>query len=329
MSNKDKNSAALLDIEDLNVGFTTRGGVVSAVRDVSFKLYPGETLGIVGESGCGKSVTALSILRLIQVPPGRIEARRMNFMGADLTNVPEKQMRGIRGYKISMIFQDPMTSLNPVLTVGLQMRESMKLHLGLEKKALDRRCVELLDMVGISAPEMRIKAYPHQLSGGMRQRVMIAIGISCNPSILLADEPTTGLDVSIQDQILRLMKSLAEKLNMTLVLITHNFGAVAGTTKRIIVMYAGQIVETASTESIFYSPLHPYTKGLLASIPQLHGTEKQRLFSIKGILPNPLNIPVGCGFASRCEYADDTCIHTMPELTEHRPNHYAACWKVK
>jgi oligopeptide/dipeptide ABC transporter ATP-binding protein len=184
-------------------------------------------------------------------------------------------------------------------------------------------------MVGISAPEMRIKAYPHQLSGGMRQRVMIAIGISCNPSILFADEPTTGLDVTIQDQILRLMKSLAEKLNMTLVLITHNFGAVAGTTERIIVMYAGQIVETASTESIFHSPLHPYTKGLLASIPQLHGTEQQRLFSIKGILPNPLNIPVGCGFASRCEYADDTCVNVMPELTEHSSNHYAACWKVK
>jgi len=328
MKSEIDKSKPVLEVDGLNVKFKTRDGIVNAVRDVSFKLFVGEKLGVVGESGCGKSVTALSLLRLIQCPPGHIEANRISFNGMDLLHSSEREMRKVRGNHISMVFQDPMTSLNPVLTVGKQMSEVMELHLGLKGRDLRNRCIELLHMVGISAPEMRLKSYPHQLSGGMRQRVMIAMAISCHPSILLADEPTTALDVTIQDQILRLILSLAEDLNMATILITHNFGAVAGTTDRIIVMYAGEIVEMASTMELFRNPIHPYTVGLLQSIPRVYEEEQARLFSIKGRLPSPINLPKGCCYAPRCEYAFDTCVNLRPVLEEREPDHFVSCWKV-
>jgi len=318
----------ILEVEDLKVHFRTRDGLVQAVQGISFDLFPGEALGIVGESGCGKSVSALALLRLIQCPPGRITARRVEFDGADILGSSEREMRRIRGDRISMIFQDPMTSLNPVLTVGRQMSEVMELHLGLKGKAVTKRSIELLDLVGISAPEMRLKSYPHQLSGGMRQRVMIAMAVSCRPDILLADEPTTALDVTIQDQILRLIQSLARDLNMATILITHNFGAVAGTTDRIIVMYAGVVVETADSMNLFHNPHHPYTVGLLHSIPQIHEEEQRRLFSIEGRLPSPIHLPPGCSYAPRCEHAFDRCRDAVPELKEVEPGHFVACWKV-
>ncbi len=259
MTAQANNHDPILTVDGLKVNFHTRDGLVQAVRDISFKLYPGEALGIVGESGCGKSVTALSTMRLIDCPPGHIEARKMTFKETDLVNASEKRLRKIRGNEISMIFQDPMTCLNPVLTIYKQMSEIMKLHLGLNANDARERAIDLLGQVGISAPEMRLKSYPHQLSGGIRQRVMIAMAISCNPAILLADEPTTALDVTIQDQILRLVKSLADDLQMATILITHNLGAVAGLSNRIIVMYAGQIVEMAESNELFHNPLHPYT----------------------------------------------------------------------
>jgi len=325
----EKTRSSILEVEGLSVDFKTRDGLVQAVRDVSFNLFPGESLGIVGESGCGKSVTALSLLRLIQCPPGRIEATRMAFNGADILRASESEMREIRGNKISMIFQDPMTSLNPVLTIGKQMSEIMELHLGLKGKEVQARSVELLDMVGISAPEMRLKSYPHQLSGGMRQRVMIAMAVSCDPSILLADEPTTALDVTIQDQILRLIKRLAKEFHMATILITHNFGAVAGISDRIIVMYAGEIVETAQSAELFHNPQHPYTIGLLNSIPRVHEEEYARLFSIKGKIPSPINLPPGCCYGPRCEHVFENCTKNRPSLEEIQTGHYVACWKVK
>lgn len=319
----------ILTVDGLKVNFHTRDGLVQAVRDISFKLYPGEALGIVGESGCGKSVTALSTLRLIDCPPGHIEARKMTFRETDLINASEKQLRKIRGNEISMIFQDPMTCLNPVLTIYKQMSEIMRLHLGLNASDAKDRAIDLLGQVGISAPEMRLKSYPHQLSGGIRQRVMIAMAISCNPAILLADEPTTALDVTIQDQILRLVKSLANSLQMATILITHNLGAVAGLSNRIIVMYAGQIVEMAESNELFHSPLHPYTEGLLASIPRVDAEEQKRLFSIKGKLPSPIFIPKGCSFSPRCAYAFDTCSEQSPSLEDNGKGHFVSCWKVK
>lgn len=329
MTAQAHNLDPILTVDGLKVNFHTRDGLVQAVRDISFKLYPGEALGIVGESGCGKSVTALSTLRLIDCPPGHIEARKMTFKGTDLVNAPEKQLRKIRGNEISMIFQDPMTCLNPVLTIYKQMSEIMKLHLGLNANEARERAIELLGQVGISAPEMRLKSYPHQLSGGIRQRVMIAMAISCNPAILLADEPTTALDVTIQDQILRLVKSLANDLQMATILITHNLGAVAGLSNRIIVMYAGQIVEMAESNELFHNPLHPYTEGLLASIPRVDAEEQKRLFSIKGKLPSPIFIPKGCSFSPRCAYAFDTCSEQSPSLEEKGNGHFVSCWKVK
>lgn len=329
MTAQANNHDPILTVDGLKVNFHTRDGLVQAVRDISFKLYPGEALGIVGESGCGKSVTALSTMRLIDCPPGHIEARKMTFKGTDLVNAPEKQLRKIRGNEISMIFQDPMTCLNPVLTIYKQMSEIMRLHLGLNANEARERAIELLGQVGISAPEMRLKSYPHQLSGGIRQRVMIAMAISCNPAILLADEPTTALDVTIQDQILRLVKSLANDLQMATILITHNLGAVAGLSNRIIVMYAGQIVETAESNELFHNPLHPYTEGLLSSIPRVDAEEQKRLFSIKGKLPSPIFIPKGCSFSPRCAYAFDTCSEQSPSLEEKGNGHFVSCWKVK
>lgn len=329
MTAQAHNLDPILTVDGLKVNFHTRDGLVQAVRDISFKLYPGEALGIVGESGCGKSVTALSTLRLIDCPPGRIEARKMTFRETDLINASEKQLRKIRGNEISMIFQDPMTCLNPVLTIYKQMSEIMRLHLGLNASDAKDRAIDLLGQVGISAPEMRLKSYPHQLSGGIRQRVMIAMAISCNPAILLADEPTTALDVTIQDQILRLVKSLANSLQMATILITHNLGAVAGLSNRIIVMYAGQIVEMAESNELFHNPLHPYTEGLLASIPRVDAEEQKRLFSIKGKLPSPIFIPKGCSFSPRCAYAFDTCSEQSPSLEEKGNGHFVSCWKVQ
>jgi oligopeptide transport system ATP-binding protein len=323
------NDKPILQVEDLHVQFSTRDGLLRAVRGVSFNLYPGEALGLVGESACGKSVTALSILRLIQCPPGNIEAKKVVFDETDITQATEKQMRNIRGKRISMIFQDPMTSLNPVLSVGKQMSEIIQLHMDLKGDEVKNRCIDLLKMVGLSAPEMRLKSYPHQLSGGMRQRVMIAMAISCNPDILLADEPTTALDVTIQDQILRLVRSLAQRLNMATILITHNFGAVSGNTDRIIVMYAGKIVEAAETMELFHNPLHPYTRGLLQSIPKVEEEEYDRLFSIKGMVPSPIRVFPGCSYAPRCESAMDECTNDTPSLIEKREEHYVSCWKVQ
>jgi oligopeptide transport system ATP-binding protein len=323
-----KKGEPVLTVDGLKVSFHTRDGLVKAVRDISFDLFPGEALGIVGESGCGKSVSALSTIKLIDCPPGRIEARNMRFNGMDILKASEKEMRKIRGNRIAMIFQDPMTCLNPVLSINKQMCEIMQLHLGLSDSEATKRAIELLGKVGITAPELRLKSYPHQLSGGIRQRVMIATAISCKPTILLADEPTTALDVTIQDQILRLMKDLAEDLQMATILITHNLGAVAGFAHRVIVMYAGQIVELADSNEIFDNPLHPYTAGLLASIPRMDEEEQKRLFSIKGKLPSPIFIPKGCAFAPRCIYAFDRCSTQFPNLEEMGPGHFVSCWKV-
>jgi peptide/nickel transport system ATP-binding protein/oligopeptide transport system ATP-binding protein len=319
----------ILDVDGLDVKFYLRDGTLNAVRDISFALYPGESLGVVGESGCGKSVTFLSVMRLIQVPPGKIQATTLHFDGMDILKLSEKEMQRIRGNRISMVFQDPMTSLNPVLTIGKQMKEVIKLHLKLKEPELEDRCVELLTKVGISEPKMRLGTYPHQLSGGLRQRVMIAIALSCNPTILLADEPTTALDVTIQDQILRLIRSLAKDLGAATVLITHNFGAVAGTTDRIMVMYAGKIVETASTPDLFKEPLHPYTRGLLKSIPRADKESQEKLFSIAGAPPDLMRELVkGCAFIARCPVGDDYCYHHLPPMVENKPGHYVSCWKV-
>jgi oligopeptide transport system ATP-binding protein len=319
----------ILEVENLLVRFALRDGELIAVRDVSFNLYPGESLGVVGESGCGKSVTFLSTMRLIPSPPGSIEAAKLRFKGLNLLELSTKEMRQIRGNQISMVFQDPMTSLNPVLTVGKQMRESIKLHLNLTGKAAQIRCVSLLDKVGISAPEMRLKSYPHQLSGGIRQRIMIAMALSCNPAVLLADEPTTALDVTIQDQILQLIRSLTRDMGTATVLITHNLGAVAGTTDRIMVMYAGQIVETATTPMLFKQPLHPYTQGLLKSIPRVDRNSGQRLFSIKGAPPDLLREKArGCPFAPRCTLAEQMCVESAPKLEPYAPEHFVSCWKA-
>ena len=325
-----ENRTPILEVDGLSVRFLTRDGVLNAVRDVSFNLYPGESLGVVGESGCGKSVTALSLMRLIPIPPGNLEARRLHFNGVNLLQASEKKLRDIRGNRISMVFQDPMTSLNPVLTIWKQMGEILELHMGLKGGELKDRCIELLRLVGISEPQMRLKSYPHQLSGGMRQRVMIAMALSCNPSILLADEPTTALDVTIQDQILRLIRSLAKDLEAATILITHNFGAVAGMTDRIMVMYAGKIVETAPTMELFNNPLHPYTRGLLQSIPRMDRETQERLYSIEGMPPDLLRTRIqGCSFAPRCEFATQACTMHLPPLEKIMQDHHVSCWQAK
>ncbi len=328
MTQLNSRQSPLLDIKDLNVRFKTRDGLAYALNGVSLQLHQGEFIGIIGESGSGKSLTAMSVIRLIQTPPGIITANRLNYNGLDILTASEKQMRRIRGNEIAMIFQDPMTCLNPVLTIGLQMKEIVSLHMGLKGAALEKACVRLLEQVGISAAQKRMKAYPHQMSGGMRQRVMIAMAISCNPAILLADEPTTALDVTIQDQIIRLIRSLAKEMNMAMVLITHNFGAVAGSVDRVIVMYAGRIVESGTTEMIFHSPRHPYTRALLKSIPSVAGQGNRRLHTIPGHLPNPLNQPRGCSFMPRCTQVMDKCNTAVPQLLETESGHQAACWRL-
>jgi peptide/nickel transport system ATP-binding protein len=316
-----------LEAEHLKTYFFTRAGIVKAVDDVSFRLGPGETLGIVGESGCCKSITALSLMRLIPDPPGRIVGGTIRLDGRDLLQLEEEQMRAIRGNEISMIFQEPMTSLNPVMTVGRQISESLILHQGMSKKDALDRSVEMLRLVRIPEPQQRVREYPHQLSGGMRQRVMIAMALACNPKVLIADEPTTALDVTIQAQILQLIVELQERLGTAVSLITHDLGVIAETTRRVIVMYAGRKVEEADCEELFETPLHPYTRGLLASIPSLGilsgtpGKQQQRLAEIPGIVPALSNLPPGCAFAPRCPHADDQCRAQDPPYAPLRPQH--------
>jgi oligopeptide/dipeptide ABC transporter ATP-binding protein len=321
----------ILEIDNLQTHFFTAAGVVRAVDGVSYSVKSGETLGVVGESGCGKSVTALSVLRLVANPPGRIVGGAIRFEGTNLLDLTESEMEAIRGNDISMIFQEPMTSLNPLLTIGRQIGEAMVLHRGLSwREALDE-AAEMLRRVHIPEPERRVHAYPHQLSGGMRQRAMIAMALSCNPKLLIADEPTTALDVTIQAQILDLMRELQQTTGTAIVLITHDMGVVAENADRVVVMYAGHKVEEASADDLFDSPLHPYTKGLLGSVPNLEvaahlKARRARLNEIKGIVPSLANLPQGCAFAPRCRFATEECRAVSPPLEQHRPGHWVACW---
>jgi len=316
----------LLDVRNLEVRFFTRDGVVHAVNGVSFQLHEGETLGIVGESGSGKSVTMLSILRLIPQPPGRITKGEVLFQGVDLLKLDEADIRRIRGSKIAMVFQDPMTSLNPVLTIGRQITEVLETHLNMSPHEARQRAIELLQMVGIPNAAERLNDYPHQFSGGMRQRVMIAMALACHPQILIADEPTTALDVTIQAQIIDLVKRLRDELGMAIIWITHDLGVVAGLAHRVAVMYAGYIVEEAPVLELYHNPRHPYTLGLLGSLPRLDRRERRRLGSLDGMPPDLLELPSGCPFAPRCPYAFDRCWEENPRLEEIAPNHRMACW---
>ncbi len=322
----------ILEITNLQTYFYSRDGVAKAVDGVSYSVNRGETLGVVGESGCGKSVTALSILRLIPDPPGKIVGGTIKFNGTDLLTLPAKKMQDIRGNDISMIFQEPMTSLNPVLTVGHQISEAIILHQGLSSRDAMAKAVDMLKLVRIPDPERRVKEYPHQMSGGMRQRVMIAMALSCNPKVLIADEPTTALDVTIQAQILDLMMELQSKLGTAIILITHSLGVVAETAQRVVVMYAGRKVEEALVGDLFAQPLHPYTVGLMNSVPRLSEAAKNdpaqaRLTEIPGIVPSLLNLPQGCTFAPRCTYATDQCRTEYPPLEEKKKGHWVACWE--
>jgi len=317
--------AELIHVKDLRTSFFTPEGEVRAIDGVSFAIDEGKTLGLVGESGCGKSVTSLSIMRLIASPPGKIVGGEIFYRGRDLLRLNNEEMRKIRGNEISMIFQEPMTSLNPVFTVGNQIGEAIKLHQGLGKKATRAKTIEMLRLVKIADPESRVDAYPHQLSGGMRQRIMIAMALSCNPSLLIADEPTTALDVTIQAQILELMKELQAKIGMALLLITHDLGVVAEQADDVAIMYAGKIVEKTSAPAIFARPLHPYTIGLLLSLPGTGGAKKKRLDAIPGMVPSPLNLPSGCRFRDRCPKAAGICAEGEPELLEKEAGHWVAC----
>jgi len=314
----------LLRVKDLKTYFFTHEGVVKAVDGISFKIDKGETFGLVGESGCGKSVTALSILRLIPNPPGKIVDGEIYFEGQNLLALDGREMRGIRGKKISMIFQEPMTSLDPVFTIGHEIMEAIQLHQGLEKDKARERAIEALRIVGMPDPERRINSYPHELSGGMRQRAMIAMALSCNPGLLIADEPTTALDVTIQAQILGLINELKEKLAMSIMLITHNLGVIAEMCDSVAVMYAGHIVEYTSVEALFRNPLHPYTKGLHRAIPRLD-VETKRLEIIKGLVPNLSDVPSGCPFHPRCDFCSERCIKEMPKLVEVGDHHLVMC----
>ena len=316
----------LLEIEDLRTWFFTSDGVVRAVDGVSYSVAPGETLAVVGESGCGKSVTAMSVLRLLPSPPARIVSGAIRFEGRDLLTASEAEMRKIRGNEISMIFQEPMTSLNPVLTVGRQIAETLELHQSLSAADAQSRAVEMLETVRIPEAKRRADEYPHQLSGGMRQRVMIAMALACKPKLLIADEPTTALDVTIQAQILELMLDLKEKVGAAIVLITHDLGVVAETAQRVVVMYAGRKVEEASVADLFARPMHPYTRGLMGSIPRLAGGAK-RLTEIPGIVPR-LNQPIiGCAFAERCAFVKERCRQEAPLFEAKAPGHFAACFE--
>jgi oligopeptide/dipeptide ABC transporter ATP-binding protein len=329
--NPREETRPILQIEDLRTHFFTAIGTVRAVDGVSYSVKAGETLGVVGESGCGKSVTALSVLRLVANPPGRIVGGTIRFDGRNLLEVSEAEMEKIRGNDISMIFQEPMTSLNPLFTVGWQISEAIALHQGLSRRDAWGRAVDMLRRVQIPEPEKRAHAYPHQMSGGMRQRVMIAMALSCNPKVLIADEPTTALDVTIQAQILDLMRDLQETLGTAIVLITHDMGVVAENADRVVVMYAGRKVEEAPAAQLFDAPGHPYTKGLLGSIPHLDAVgenRRTRLNEIKGMVPSLFNLPAGCSFAARCSLATDQCRATVPPLEERTPGHWIACWQA-
>ena len=323
----------ILEVEDLSVEFVLREGVLPAVRNVSLTLSPGETLGIVGESGCGKSITALSILRLVPRPPARFASGRIRFGGRDLLQVSEAEIRSIRGRDISMIFQEPMTSLNPVMTIGRQIEEAIAQHQGGTRREVMDKAEEMLRLVRISEPRRRLSEYPHQLSGGMRQRVMIAMALACGPKVLLADEPTTALDVTIQAQLLELMRELKERLGTAIVLITHDLGLIAEHADRVMVMYAGRKVEEAPVEELFDHPLHPYTRGLLGSVPRLDrgdddGERRTRLQEIKGMVPSLMRLPPGCAFAGRCPLAIARCREAQPSLAEIRPRHSVACFRA-
>jgi peptide/nickel transport system ATP-binding protein len=318
--------ARLLDIRGLKTRFSSEEGDFLAVDDVSFSIAPGGTLGVVGESGCGKSVTALSVMRLVQDPPGRIVGGEILFNGHDLLKLPEPQMRKVRGNKISMIFQEPMTSLNPVFTVGDQIGEAVRLHQGLDRKAARQRSIDMLRQVGIPAPEQRVDNYPHQMSGGMRQRVMIAMALACNPELVIADEPTTALDVTIQAQILELLKRLQSERKMAVMLITHDLGVVAETCDDVVVMYAGRVVERAPVRKIFRMPAHPYTAGLLRSIPSFEASvTRERLRTIPGMVPSLRKLPTGCRFRDRCDRAIEVCARIDPPLELKRDGQLAAC----
>jgi oligopeptide transport system ATP-binding protein len=316
----------LLEVQELAVCFDTYVGEVKAVDQISFTVQPGEAIGIVGESGCGKSVTAHSIMHLIPTPPGRIASGKILFEDIDLLQKSEQEMERIRGNDISMIFQDPMTSLNPVLTIGLQIAESLQLHQHMTKNQAYERAVEMLRLVGIPSPEQRVKNYPHQFSGGMRQRAMIAMALACNPKLLIADEPTTALDVTIQAQILDLMKDLKAKLNTSIILISHDLGVVAGLCSRVLVMYAGKVAEAGPIYDIFHNPQHPYTWGLLKSVPRMDTQQKQQLAVIDGQPPDLLKPPTGCPFHPRCAHAMRICAEQYPETTQITDNHIVKCW---
>jgi oligopeptide transport system ATP-binding protein len=318
--------ATLLQVKGLKTQFFTQDGVVNAVNNVDFDLNEGETLGIVGESGCGKSVSVLSLMRLIPTPPGRVVGGEAWFQGRDLLAMDQEEIRSVRGNKIAMIFQDPMTSLNPVLTINQQVSEALELHLGMDKKQSRRRTTELLELVRIPDAASRLDDYPHQFSGGMRQRVMIAMGLSCNPQLLIADEPTTALDVTIQAQITDLVKQLKDEIGMAVIWITHDLGIIAGLADRVNVMYAGHVVETADVKDIYGDPRHPYTLGLLRSIPRLDAQRKEKLIPIDGRPPDLIGEIPGCPFADRCVFAIDRCLSENPNLETIALRHKVACW---
>lgn len=316
-----------LEIKDLRVSFSTEGRKVEVVSGVSISIPEGKIVGVVGESGCGKTVTALSIMRLIPEPPGKIEGGEIIFDGGNLLDYSDRDLRSVRGNRISMIFQEPISSLNPVFNIGEQIGEALRTHLKISKKEETERVIGLLKLVGIPAPERRIKNYPHELSGGMSQRVMIAMALACSPEVLIADEPTTALDVTIQAGILELIDDLRVKMGMAVLLITHDLGIIAEVADTVYVMYAGKVVEHARTGDLFKEPKHPYTVGLLNSIPDLRGS-KERLDAIPGVVPSPGSFPPGCRFQDRCPLVIEKCRSEEPPLSEHAPNHYSACWRA-
>jgi oligopeptide transport system ATP-binding protein len=329
ISHKEVGMTTLIEVNDLKTRFFTQDGVVHAVNGISYHVDEGETLGIVGESGCGKSVSVLSVMRLIPTPPGKIVGGEVWFEGRDLLKVDQEEIRSVRGNKIAMIFQDPMTSLNPVLTIGQQVSEALQLHMGMNKEQAKQRSIELLDLVNIPQAADRIGDYPHQFSGGMRQRVMIAMALSCNPQLLIADEPTTALDVTIQAQIIELVKKLRDEIGMSIVWITHDLGIIAGLADRVIVMYAGYIIESATCKEVYSNPRHPYTLGLLGSIPRLDDI-KEKLTPIEGLPPDLIGMAPGCPFVPRCRFHKELdlqrCLEEIPPLEPVGPGHRIACW---
>lgn len=320
------NDKVILEVKNLRTVFNTQDGAVQAVNGISYVLHEGEALGIVGESGCGKSVSMLSVLRLLKEPPAKITADKLVFQGQDILSLSNAELRNIRGGQMAMIFQDPMTSLNPVLTIGFQLREPLIHHLGLSAAEADDRVVELLERVGIPDARARLKDFPHQFSGGMRQRAMIAMALACTPLVLIADEPTTALDVTIQAQIVELVQRLREEIGMAMIWITHDLGVLAGLADRVIVMYAGHIVEEALVADLYKNPRHPYTQALLGSLPNVDGAREEKLRTIEGLPPDLISLPKGCPFAERCTFAREKCLEENPPLEEMDLNRRLACW---